>query len=253
MRQSNGYILLFSAILTVILGGLLSSAAVFLKPIQKKQVELDTKRQILTAVMDLNEGDDVLDIYKNRIKSIVVNYDGMEVEKGEDGTVLVAEQIDISKQYKRDSLDRYYPVFKFMAEDGQTVESYILPVYGKGLWDAIFGYLAVDGSFREIKGVTFDHVGETPGLGARITDAEVQKRFRGKKLFNEVGKLVSVEMVKAEKGDPSIYDDYHVDGLSGATKTAVGVNEMLKNYAGYYQNYFERINGGASATSQVIR
>jgi Na+-transporting NADH:ubiquinone oxidoreductase subunit C len=254
VQQSNGYILVFSAILTVVLGGALASAAVFLKPIQKKQVELDTKRQILNAVMSLKEGDDVLKIYDERIESIVVNYDGMEVEKDEEGNALIAEQVDIGKQYKRDSLERHYPVFKFMSEGGGEVESYILPVYGKGLWDDIFGYLAVDGSFREVVGVSLDHKAETPGLGARITDAEVQARFKGKKLFNEVGKLVSVTMVKGETGDPSIYGEYQVDGLSGATKTAEGVNDMLRKYAGYYQNYFDRINdGGSTATSQVIR
>ncbi|MFA0960691.1 NADH:ubiquinone reductase (Na(+)-transporting) subunit C [Roseivirga sp. BDSF3-8] len=254
MQQSNGYIIIFSAILTVVLGGALAIASVSLKPAQKKQVELDTKRQILSAVMDLDENANVIDVYDNRIKSVVVNYDGMIVEKDEEGNELVAENIDIGKQYKRDSLERYYPVFKFMAENGQDVESYILPVYGKGLWDDIFGYLAVDGSFKEVVGVTFDHKAETPGLGARITDAEVQERFQGKKLFDEVGKLVSVQMVKGESGNPSIYDEYHVDGLSGATKTAQGVNDMLKNYAGFYQNYFNRINNGEeSTTSQVIR
>ncbi|MGB3179809.1 MAG: NADH:ubiquinone reductase (Na(+)-transporting) subunit C [Cyclobacteriaceae bacterium] len=243
---------MFSAILTVVLGGALATAAVFLKPIQKKQVELDTKRQILGAVMDLEEGADVLDVYQERIESIVVNYDGVEVEQDEEGNALVAEQIDIGKEYKRDSLERYYPVFKYLGEGG-GVQSYILPVYGKGLWDDIFGYLAVDGSFKEVVGVSLDHKAETPGLGARITDAEVQGRFKGKKLFNEVGDLVSVTMVKGETGDPSIYGDYQVDGLSGATKTADGVNEMLRKYAGYYQNYFSRINSGGEATTQVIR
>ncbi len=53
--------------------------------------------------------------------------------------------------------------------------------------------------------------------------------------------IVSVQMVKRETGDPSIYDDYQVDGLSGATMTANGVNDMLKNYFTYYRSYFQKV------------
>jgi len=38
---------------------------------------------------------------------------------------------------------------------------------GKGLWDAIWGFVALDNNLV-VKGVYFDHKGETPGLGANI-------------------------------------------------------------------------------------
>ena len=50
MQQSNIYIITFSLVLTIILGGLLSGVSQILEPTQKKAVELDTKKQILGAI-----------------------------------------------------------------------------------------------------------------------------------------------------------------------------------------------------------
>lgn len=45
MRQSNYYVILFSVILTVVLGGLLAATSEGLGPIQQKSIELDTKNK----------------------------------------------------------------------------------------------------------------------------------------------------------------------------------------------------------------
>lgn len=95
-----------------------------------------------------------------------------------------------------------------------------------------------------IKGVVFDHKAETPGLGARITTDEIRSRFAGKKIKDEAGNLVSVAMQKGEQGggDKSIEafknEMHKVDGMSGATLTANGINDMMSNYFKAYQNYF---------------
>jgi len=241
VRQSNVYIIIFSALLTVVLGGLLSLAAVGLKPMQDLQVALDTQKKILGAVMQLQPEDDVPAIYESRIQSEVVNMQG-EVVDQVDGQPVVAEKVSIASQYDKAPEDRVYPVYKYMSESNpDQIESFILPVYGTGLWDDIWGYVALENDLETLKGVVFDHAGETPGLGARITSVEVQERFQGKKIYDELGKLVAVRMVKGETGEPSMYDNNEVDGLSGATITAVGVNEMLYNYLTYYQAYLERV------------
>jgi Na+-transporting NADH:ubiquinone oxidoreductase subunit C len=133
----------------------------------------------------------------------------------------------------------------FMNKDNlDEVEAYIFPTYGNGLWNNIWGFIALKPDLRTIKGAAFDHVGETPGLGARITSPDIQSRYRDKQIFDEQGNLVSVEMVKGEKGDNSIYGPHQVDGLSGATLTAKGVNEMLSSYFGYYQSYIDKLKAG---------
>ena len=143
----------------------------------------------------------------------------------------------IEKNYKKSAEDRLYPVFKYSSE---SEESYILPVFGAGLWDAIWGFVALAPDLETIQGVSFDHRGETPGLGARITSDEVQSRYRGKELYNDQGELVSVTMVKSENTPESALGPHKVDGMAGATLTANGVNAMIENYIGYYQNYFEK-------------
>ena len=237
MQQSNGYIIGFSALLTVILGGLLSLAAVGLKPAQDRQIELETKKQILSAVQPV-EGVNKLElekIYNNRVKAIVVDINGNE-NKNKD-----AKNIIVAKEYKKDKSERLYPVFKYMKEGGSSeVEYYVLPVYGYGLWDAIWGFIAIEGDLNTVKGIAMAHKSETPGLGARITDKEVQDRFKKKKIYNASGKLVAITMLKGEGNSGVDSNDNEVDGMSGATLTSDGVNAMLIHYLQCYEAYFKK-------------
>ena len=74
----------------------------------------------------------------------------------------------------------------------------VLPVFGYGLWNNIWGFVALESDLNTIQGVKFQHAGETPGLGARIeSDQEVQDRYKGKTIYED-GKLVSVTMMKGE-------------------------------------------------------
>nr|WP_301005307.1 NADH:ubiquinone reductase (Na(+)-transporting) subunit C [Lunatimonas sp.] len=226
------------------MGLLLSGTAEVLKPIQKKAEALDTKKQILGAVISAEDirkmkAEEIDAFYESRISSKVVNIEGEEVTE-QDGVAVTAETVDVGRNYKKAPADRLYPVFIFHKEGNEeAVEAYILPVYGAGLWDSIWGYLALQTDLNTIEGVTFAHAGETPGLGARITAGEVQSRFEGKKIFDESGNLESVSMQKGEGKDYS-GDPHKVDGLSGATITAVGVNKMLEAYLGHYKAYLDK-------------
>lgn len=251
MQQSNLYVIVFSAVLTIILGGLLALANQGLKPMQQKAIDLDTKKKILGAVTDLEgiKGDDIIDLYSQTIESIVVNLDGELVEKNEKGFDIEAEKVNIAKNFKKDSEERMYPVFKYhKAGDADAIEAYIFPVYGKGLWGPIWGFIALETDLNTIKGTSFDHKTETPGLGARITTTEIRDRYNGKKVFDDSGNLVSISMLKGENNSANVLDDHHIDGLSGATLTANGVNDMLKNYFKYYLGYIKK---SKSATEKV--
>ena len=242
MRQSNTYIIIFTLVMTIVVGGVLAAANQLLKEDQKKSIEYDTKSQILSAVMD-TKGADIMDVYSKRIKSIVVDINGEEITVGKDGAPVEAEKVDIAANFKLDYKERSYPVFMFMNESNpDKVEAYILPVYGSGLWDKIWGFIALKDDMNTIAGVSFAHKGETPGLGARISSPEVQGRFVGKTLNDENGNYVSVAFQKGEVGD-AVYaaDNHKVDGLSGATLTAKGVNNMMKKYMDYYQKYFKKV------------
>ncbi|OYX19522.1 MAG: NADH:ubiquinone reductase (Na(+)-transporting) subunit C [Algoriphagus sp. 32-45-6] len=238
MQQSNTYIIVFSVVLTIILGLLLSGTSQVLGPLQQEAIALDKKKQILGAVISAEEIESmspqqINEFYANRISATVVDINGKEISGVE------AEKVEVAKDYKKAADQRQYPVFLFHAEGNpEAVESYIFPLYGAGLWDAIWGYLALETDMNTIGGITLAHAGETPGLGARITEGGVQARFVGKKIFDESGALVAVQMQKGEGKDYSS-DDHKVDGMSGATITANGVNNMLKAYLGNYEAYIK--------------
>ena len=241
MQRSNTYILIFTAIMTIIIGGVLSLTSQLLAPAQKKSIELDTKSQILTAVMQLNKKtDDVLGIYDQRIKSLVVDYNGEIIENDKKGNAIVPENVNVIRNFKVSKEGRELPVYKFMSETNpDQIEAYILPLYGNGLWNKIYGFIALEQDLNTIKGISFGHVQETPGLGARISDAEIQNRYKSKTIFDG-DNLVSVVMLKGEKRDPSLFGPHEVDGMSGSTLTAKGVNAMLKDYLDCYKGFIEK-------------
>lgn len=261
-QQSNGYIIGFILVLCVLIGGLLAGASLALGPAQQKSLELDTKSQILSAVRTLLEvpenADDILETYDRRISSTVVNYNGEEVRQLPDGTPAVAENVNVAVQFDLPVKERLYPVFRLVDEKDTTrVQAYILPVYGNGLWDKIWGYVALDQAMETIVGVSFDHKSETPGLGQRIATAEIQDRYVGKKIFDEEGRLVSVTMMKGEHGggESSIAyyadDPHRVDGMSGSTLTGNGVNAMLKSYFTGYRNFIKKVRTSAAPTAAI--
>nr|WP_155209596.1 NADH:ubiquinone reductase (Na(+)-transporting) subunit C [Fulvivirga aurantia] len=237
--------------MTVVVGGVLSFTSQVLAPAQKKSIELDTKSQILSSVMDREKlgkmtPEEVLSMYDKRITSLVVDINGQSVETDEDGEPVVAEKVDILKNYKKEPEERLYPVFKYMSADNpEKVDAYILPLYGAGLWDKIWGFVALDSDLITIAGASFAHKAETPGLGARIATPQIQQRYVGKKIYDG-DELVSVMMVKGE-GNPNL-SEHQVDGMSGATITGKGLNNMLANYLNYYQSYFKKLKNETTAS-----
>jgi Na+-transporting NADH:ubiquinone oxidoreductase subunit C len=254
VQRSNTYIILFSLVLTIVLGGLLSLASVGLRPAQKIAEELSTKRQILSAVMEVDPNANVLPIFDARIKSVVVDSEGNIVDADAEGNPLDdASRIDIERQYKLPPETRLYPVFMFHEEgDPENVTGYIFAFYGNGLWNNIWGYVALETDMNTIAGAVFDHAAETPGLGARITEQQVENRYIGKKIFNDQGELMSVDMLKRENNPPEALDEHHIDGLSGATITAKGVNRMLENYFQYYLPFIKKLKDEDQKVARLL-
>lgn len=111
---------------------------------------------------------------------------------------------------------------------------------GKGLWGPIWGYVAFDKDLNTVSGASFAHKGETPGLGAEISQAPFQQQFVGKRIFDEQNEFVSVRVVKPGMVDPgNVY--YAVDGISGGTITSRGVDEMIDRTIKVYVPYFKAI------------
>lgn len=253
MQQSNGYILAYTAGLTVACALILALVSSGLKQKQEENVQLDMKKKILATVMTLEKGANMSEIYAKRVRSYIVDANGdvvKDLKPESQSSQYVAEQ------YKQPVNNRKLPVYEIVSEaDPNKSEYFVLPIYGYGLWNNISGYVALEGDLSTIKGVKFDHVGETPGLGARIADEEIQSRYAGKKLFDGQN-IVAVLMQKGENGggEASIAmfkDNAHaVDGMSGATITGKGVNNMLLEYfQGCYKNFLQSRRKGTQQAS----
>ncbi len=240
MRQSNTYIILYSAAITVVCGGLLAFAAVSLKPQQDANIAMEQKKNILASVLTLKEGDNITEIYNKQVKAFVIDYEGNVVEG------MTPEKVIVAAEYKKAPKDRLLPIYEFR-NDSNKVEYAVMPVYGYGLWNNIWGFVAVKSDFNTVQGVKFQHAGETPGLGARIESEEIQERFKGKSIF-ENGSLVSVTIAKGEGNDYSA-NQHKVDGMSGATLTGKGVNNMLKDYLACYEKYLKKNAGTTKQAS----
>ena len=254
-KESNAYIITFAVIMIVVIAATLGFAKEFLKESQTQAVNLDTQKQILSAIVPLSDvgetGEQVNAYYAKHIESIAVDVNGDEKKVNEDGEQIIPEKVSIRKEFKKkDKAEKILPVFKFK-DDAGKVTAYILPVYGNGLWDNIWGYIALEPDMKTVKGAVFDHKGETPGLGARIADDDIESRYAGKTIYNDKGEL-GIEMIKGEGNvEPGSLEGYKVDGMSGATITGRGVNDMLKNYFTLYENYMQKVKKSAYNASSL--
>lgn len=235
--ESTNYVVAFTLGMTVLVALTLSGLFYGTKEKVAQNADVFNKRAILSAistkldqpVADFSD-EEVLAFFEEKVEQKVLNMNG-EVIEG-----MMAEKVDMAQEAKKPEFDRFLPLFIY---NGGGEQIYILAVRGSGLWDAIWGNIALQSDFTTVVGASFDHAGETPGLGAEIKDNPAfAKQFGGKKIYNE-GEYVSVGVIKGG----AIHPAYQVDGLSGATVTADGVDEMLYRGIKYYEPYFEEARG----------
>ena len=243
--MSTNKVIFFVLGMTVLVALLLAGFKTATQDIAAKNEDIFNKRQILEAVArpleaagrpaaELND-EDVLALFDQQMETAVVNAEG---EVMADMTV---SQVDLAQERKKPEEQRMYPVYKLNL-DGAAY--YIFSVRGSGLWDAIWGNVALEEDMNTIAGVSFDHAGETPGLGAEIKDNNAWKaQFVGKKIY-EGDKYVSVYVRKG--GALASRKEHEVDGLSGATVTADGVTKMLYEGLKAYEPYMEDADGSTS-------
>lgn len=237
--HSTNQIIRFVLIMTSLVALVLSLMYTGLKGTHELNEAIYAKKAILAAVQNKLGIDasslpveEVQEIFDSSIKQEVYDMKGnlltpAQVEaSGYKGGL--AENVDINKEAKKPESERILPMYKF--KDGDN-EFTILSVQGKGLWDVIWGNIALEKDMKTIAGVDFDHKGETPGLGAEIKDNKAwKKQFVGKSIYDAAGNFTGVAVIKGGAKEPT----WQVDGISGATITADGVGEMLKRGLNYY-------------------
>lgn len=232
-RQSNTYTVIYSTVLVIVVGVVLSLVYQALRPMQEENIANDTRRQILAAARIVPEkGENMARLFDSHIvKSYIVDTDGQVVDNG-----VQAFDVNVAAESKKPAAERLLPVYECKTDAGMK---YIIPVYGAGLWGPIWGYIAFDGNGDTIYGAYFAHQGETPGLGAEIEKAPFRDQFDGKNVFNTQGEFTSVAVVKTGK-EPQ--DVAWVHAVSGGTITSQGVQKMLKDSLQPYSAFLKNLS-----------
>lgn len=221
--NSNSYTIIYAAVMVVIVAFMLAFVSSSLRDRQNRNVEFDTKKQILSA-LNVRNVEDVENTYKKYVKQdMLMQADGTLTENQDGFSTAYEKEVKTNKRFH-----------VFVAEkDGDT--KYIFPVYGTGLWGAIWGYVALNSDKNTVYGVYFSHASETPGLGAEIATEHFQTLFSGKKAVDN-GQIVLGVVKNGKVENP----ECQVDGISGGTITSDGVNLMLKNCLSNYKNFLTK-------------
>lgn len=202
------------------------------------------------TVHDIASNSQLIDIYKRRLTPLLVD---------DKGSLTTFEQAHLNQdqyipQYKKTG---YYKqplklIYQILSNQAKGIEGYVIPVNGFGLWDAIYGYLAVKPDGNTVIGITWYDQKETPGLGANISEAPWQNLFPGKQLFQEgaggqtdfktapLGIVVVKGKVADVLGD-SPKAKSAVDGMAGATLTGNGVIDAYRDVLGAYRPFLMKL------------
>lgn len=227
---SNRYIFIYSAVMVIIVAVFLTLVSIGLKPQQEFNIRVEKMQNILSSVNVPTTKENAEELFNKYIIDQKV-YDINGNEKND----IKAFDVNVEEESKKPEEKRLLPIYVCKLEDGS--QKYIIPMYGKGLWGPIWGYISLNDDKNTIYGAFFDHKGETPGLGAEIATPEFQKQFVGKKIFDDNGNFVSV---KAIKGGAAPDDVHGVNAITGGTITSKGLTKMLFDEIKPYQNILSK-------------
>ncbi len=225
---------------------LVSAAAVSLRSRQEENKALDRIRNILLAAGLPVDDDNIKNLYQEKVSPVMINLNtGMPVRDETLNETLSMEGFDIrtaasDRVYGRKvpadedmagirRMPKYMVVY-FIRVNGKT-EKIVLPIYGKGLWSTMYGFMALGRDLKTVKGFTFYEHAETPGLGGEVDNPSWKKSWEGKQVFDMDGKItVSVIKGKTDLSRPESI--YQIDGISGATLTSRGVHNLVRFWLG---------------------
>lgn len=210
-----------------------STAAVGLRSQQAYNAALDKQTNILHAAGLLEQsGGDISGTYEKFVEEKFVDLasgqyvevpDGFDMFKAaKDPEYIVRPNPDVAKIFRHSKVVSVYQI----KDDAGEVSRLILPIYGSGLWNIMYAFLAIDSDGNTVREMIYYDHKETPGLGGEVQNPDWQALWDGKKIYNN-GEVALGVQKNAKEGDL-----YAVDGLSGATLTSNGVDNSLKYWLG---------------------
>lgn len=239
---------------------LVSTAAVLLKPIQKHNAKIDLLTNILVAGDLYEEGVNAQEVFETNIDAEILELSsGQFLTEDKLTDELNTEVFDIdafanSSELGKEipasddlagikKMPKYMAVYKVKGDSG--VSKYILPLYGKGLWSTMYGFIALNKDLHTIDGFTFYKHGETPGLGGEVDNPKWKAQWVGKQAFDEDWNL-KITVIKSMVDATSPNAKYQIDGLSGSTLTTRGIDNTVKFWLGNngYAPFFKNLREG---------
>lgn len=228
-------------ILAFVCSALVAGAAVGLRPQQEANRIVDRKKHILYAAGLYDPARTIEEMFapiETRVVELATGefvpedtvrpetYKQLKAALSEDMGRALNKEEDLARVRR---LEKYSLVY--LVKHGEEIRQIVLPVRGKGLWSTMYAYVALDGDLSTIRGVSFYEHGETPGLGGEVENPRWQNDWRGKKVYNEQGSF-SLNFAKGEAATAGPAGLYEIDGLSGATLTTKGVDNLMEFWFG---------------------
>jgi len=252
-NESMKKVLTVAIVLCLVCSVVVSAAAVLLRDAQQANKALDKKRNILAAAGLLQEGVSVEKQFeKVQIKAIdfasgtftdAVNpetYDQRKASKDPKLSSAVDDEKDIAKINRQAD----YGLVYIVNNDNGDLDKIILPVKGYGLWSTLYGFLALQADFNTVAGLGFYEHAETPGLGGEVDNPLWKAKWPGKKVYDEGA--VRLTILKGEVDNSNPAAQYQIDGLSGATLTSKGVDNLIQYWMGEngYAKFLSNLKAG---------
>lgn len=241
-KNSNAYTFIFAIAMVIVVGVALSFTATQLKPLQDENVRQEKMQNILSTFVgdSINVDGEYRELTREVASEIYGEFITDEIALDNNGEVkdgVDAFKVDLARELPKAKEEQTFPLY-VAHYDGESY--YVVPLRGSGLWGPIWGYIALKEDINTVKGVVFDHSGETAGLGAEITTDWFKERFVDEKVYDENDQLIGIAVVKGYSGGNDKSDNA-VDAISGATITGDGVSDMIEDILKNYAPYFEQL------------
>ena len=247
-KDSMSNVMAVALVVCFVCSIMVASAAVLLKPQRVANKNLDRISNILVAagiqnvspseiisefnkfevkVADLAEGRILSDLEALDLGIDTSTYDQRKASKDPSLSKALNDAEDLAAINRR---ARFSLLYILREEETRAISKIILPMHGYGLWSTLYGFLSLKGDMNTVSGITFYEHGETAGLGGEVDNPDWKKSWEGKKIFSDGNVALRVIKGKASSDSPDF--NYQIDGLSGATLTSRGVENMVAYWLG---------------------
>lgn len=259
-KNSNAGTMMTALVLCLVCSVMVSAAAISMKPKQLSNIELDRNKNILMAA-------NLFDPAKNSAAEAQKLFENVEIKlvDTKTGQFATDEQLkaagvtdvgayDVEKAKKDTAtnipldidpaqvgaLPQFLKVYIINDESGK-LKNVVLPINGNGLWGQIYGFLTLKSDINTIEGISFYQHKETPGLGALIETPKWRAQWTDKQVYDGDKIVTGVIKSGTPKANPN-----QVDGVTGATITSMGVNQMIQFWLSdkAYKPFLDNLKAG---------